>query len=98
MCRGDEVITDSGVFLDEWDLAQPGNDTRVTLSLFKCSIQDFTNRHINGFIFPPKGVVKVGVERCVRAIATEERYDVRPGESAAASKSKYGCQLLEQTP
>lgn len=47
-------------------------------------------------MFPPKRVVKIGVECCVRAIATEESYDVPPGESAAASKSKYGRQLLEQ--
>lgn len=45
----------------------------------------------------PKWVVKVGVESFIPAIATEERYDVPPWESAAASKSKYGRELFGQT-
>ena len=44
----------------------------------------------------PKRVVEVGVERFILAVAAEEGYDVLPRVSAAASKSKYGCELFGQ--
>lgn len=49
-------------------------------------------------ILSPKRVVEVGVECFIRAIATEECYDVPPRESTTASKSKYGRQLFGKSP
>lgn len=37
--------------------------------------------------------MEVGIERLISAVATEERNDVAPRESAAASKRKYGREL-----
>lgn len=44
--------------------------------------------------FSPERIVKVGIESLVLAIATEERHNVFPREAAAASESKYCCELF----
>lgn len=46
------------------------------------------------FRFSPERIVKVGIQSLVLAIAAEDRHNVSPREAAAASESKYCCELF----
>lgn len=88
---GDRAVADGGIAGDQGHLAQPGNEPRgKKWGAFQLCVGE------GGLRFSPEGVLEVGVEGLVGAVAAQHGHNVPPKETATAPESKDRRELCGQ--
>lgn len=78
VCRSDGVVTKSNVVIYQWKVAQPGDDKTEMVRTDFLGNSSCNLKEGNMLKFAPKRVLIEGIKSLIAAIATEDRYDVRP--------------------